>query len=98
MYEKFNIDFKKYDINVNQILRANYAVPDPDLEMRGGGGGPVIQTLRKGGPGLEKKFFRHFGPHFGGKIRGDPGPPGPSPGSATVKSLIAGQGSISGQA
>ena len=74
-------------------------MPDQDLEIRGGGGGVrSSRSLKKGGPGLEKKFFRHFGPHFGGKIRGDPGPPGPSPGSATVKSLITGQGSISGQA
>ena len=43
---------------------------DPDLQIRGEGGGG----------GLIKKMFRHFGPHFGLKIRGN-GPPGPSPGS-----------------
>ena len=75
MYEKFNIDFKKYGINVSQILRASQAVPDQDLEIRGGGGVGGVRSsrsLKKGGPGLEKNIFRHFGPHFGGKIRGDP--------------------------
>ena len=56
-------------------------VPDPDLEIRrrpedkleeGGGGG------RGGGDGLQKIFFRPFGPQSGLKIRwgraGDPGP------------------------
>ena len=37
----------------------------------------------RGGPGLQKRFFRPFGPHFGLKIRGWPWPPGPLPGSAT---------------
>ena len=38
-----------------------------------------------GGGGLQKIFFRPFGPHFGLKIRGEgPGHPGPPPGSATV--------------
>ena len=32
----------------------------------------------------KKNFFRPFGPQFGLKIMGYPGPPGPSPGSATV--------------
>ena len=47
---------------------------------------PVIQTLRKGGGGggslqkTQKNFFRPFGPQFGLKIRGNPGP---SPGSVT---------------
>ena len=40
-------------------------------------------SLRRGG-GLQKKFFRPFGPHFGLKIRGGASPPGPSPGSATA--------------
>ena len=42
------------------------AVPDPDLETR------------RGEPGLQKNFFRSFGPQFGLKIRGA-GPPGPLP-------------------
>ena len=50
---------------------------EPDLEISGGGRGA----------GLEKKIFLPFGPQFGLKIRGGPGPPDPpghSPGSATT--------------
>ena len=50
---------------------------------KGRGRGAVIQSLRKGGGGLKETFFAPFGPHFGLKIRGDPSPPGPFPGSAT---------------
>ena len=50
-------------------------MPDPDLEIRGGG---VIQTLRQGGGGLPKKlFWPSFGPHFGLRIRGGGAPPVP---------------------
>ena len=42
-------------------------MPDPDLDIRGGGG-----------TGLKNNFFRPFGPQFGLKIRG-----GASPGSDT---------------
>ena len=45
-------------------------MPDPDLGIREGGGGL-------------QKFFRPFQPQFGLKIRGSPGPPGPSNGSLT---------------
>ena len=46
------------------------------------GGGGVIQIRR--GPGLQKFFFRPFGPQFGLNIWGcAAAPPGPSPGSAT---------------
>ena len=48
----------------------------------GGGGGHPDPEIRKG-PGLQKNFLRPFEPHFGRKIRGEPGFPGPSPGSAT---------------
>ena len=42
-----------------------------------------------GEAGLKEKFFRPFGPQFDLKIRrGEAGPPGPSPGYATVISLI----------
>ena len=50
-------------------------MPDPDLEKREG---------REGGSGQKKFFFRPFGPQFGLNIRRRAGPPGPSPGSATV--------------
>ena len=46
-----------------------WAVADPDLQIRvGGGGGVGIPDPEKkaGGPGLPKKFFSPFGPHFGG--------------------------------
>ena len=51
-------------------------MPDPDLEIREGGGGGLSRPLEKGG--LQKNFFRSFGPQFGLKIRGC-GPPGPLP-------------------
>ena len=57
-----------------------FAVADPDFQVRGRPGHPESEI--SGGAGL-KIFFRPFGPHFGIKIRGSPGPPGPSPGSAT---------------
>ena len=69
-----------YGGNVVRVL----ALPDTDLEIRdwsqsskplekGGGGGGGLQKT-------QKKFFRPFGPQFGLKIRGNPGP---SPGSVT---------------
>ena len=59
-------------------------VPDPGLETRRGGGHPDPEIRGGGGrePGLQN-FFRPFGLRFGLKIRGEPAPPGPSPGSAT---------------
>ena len=45
-----------------------FSVADPDFEMRGGGGGRS-----------PRKIFWPFGPQFGVKIRGELGPPGPSP-------------------
>ena len=62
---------------------------DLDLKITGS---PVIQTLRHGeGEGGEggwslKNFFQPFEPQFGLEIGGGgQAPPGPSPGSATVK-------------
>ena len=48
-------------------------------------GGPVDPDpeIRGGGPWPQKKIFHPFGPHFGLKIRGGGGSPGPPPGSAT---------------
>ena len=43
-------------------------VADPDFQIRVGG---------RGGGGLKEKCFRPFGPQFGLKIRGRPGPLGP---------------------
>ena len=47
-------------------------------------GGAVIQTLRQGGGGGGlQKFFQPFQLQFCLKIRGSPGPLGPSNGSPT---------------
>ena len=53
------------------------AVPDPDLEIKGGGG-RSSRPLDKGETGLPKKFFRPSGPQFGPKVRGAGTPP-PAP-------------------
>ena len=59
--------------------------PRPSDKGAGGGGGyPVIQTLRYGGAWFKIFSFRPFGPQFGMKIGGGASPPGPFPGSATV--------------
>ena len=60
------------------------AVLAPDLEIMGGRGVGVIQTLRKVGGQVSQKYF--FGPSASvwSKIRGEPEPQGPSPGSATA--------------
>ena len=63
---------------------------DPDLQIRGRGGvGGNPDPEKKGeGPGLPKKFFPPFGPHFAGKMGGGgAGRPGPSPGSAAERVL-----------
>ena len=74
-------------------------MPDPDLEITGGGGGRSSRPLNKGERERSpKNFFRPFGPQFGLNIRGE-GPPVP-PGSAleyikstTTKGLITKGGS-----
>ena len=60
----------------------NKAVADPDLQISKGG---VIQTLREWGVGLKKIFLLALRASFWSKNKGGPGPPGLSPGSATVK-------------
>ena len=58
------------------------AVADPDLQIREGGDHPDPEITEE--PGLNKKFFRTFGPQFGLKVKGgvaDPG--GLFPGSTT---------------
>ena len=50
------------------------AVPDPDPEIRGGGGSS--RPWDKGGARSPKNIFRPFGPQFGLNIRGT-GPPTP---------------------
>ena len=69
----------------------------PDLEIRGewgggGGGGRSSRPLVKEDPVSPPKFFWHFGPQFGPKIRGLPGP---SPGSTTGLTLYNGVQGVS---
>ena len=50
-------------LGLGEFVRLSYsdtAVADPDLQIRGRGGG-VIYTLRKEGAGLKKMFFRPSG-------------------------------------
>ena len=65
------------------------AVPDPDLEMGGGGarGGPLDPEISGGGRS-PKNFFWPFRSQFGLKIRGGGGGAGPSLGSATKWQLL----------
>ena len=57
-------------------------VANPELQIRGGGGGHPDPEIREGVRSL-KKLFRPFGPQFGLKIKGSPSPPGSFPGSVT---------------
>ena len=57
------------------------SVADPDLQIRGRPGHPDPEIR---GRGLQKHFFRPFGPHFWSKNKGGPGPLDSSPGSATA--------------
>jgi len=59
-----------------------HTVADPDLQIRGGPSHPDPEI--GGGGGIQKKLFWPFGPQFGLKTRGGPGPPGTSPRSATA--------------
>ena len=51
------------------VKMAGYAVADPDLHIRGGGGGSQPDFEISGG-GLQKHIFRPFGPHFALNIGG----------------------------
>ena len=66
--------------NLTRITaRSDLPVADPDLQIRGGGGGaghPDPEII--GGGAVFKKKCRPFGPQFGPKIR-----PGPSSRSTT---------------
>ena len=52
-------------------------------EGRGGRGRQRTRNDKGRGGSLQKNFFRPSVPQFGLKIRGNPGPLGPSPGSAS---------------
>ena len=60
-------------------------MPDPDLEIRGGTRSP--RPLNKGGERSLKQFFGPSGLSLVLK-KGGPGPPGPSPGSATASFYV----------
>ena len=68
---------------------------DPDLQIRQGRGGAEVCGSHPGteisrGAVSKKIFWGALGPQFGLKIRGGLlGPPGPSPGPATVEGLCA---------
>ena len=79
------IAYKRYKrpINTQRIITSVSGANRPS-DKGGGGGGAVNQTPRKGGgPVSKKRFFGPFGPQLGLKLGGGPGPPGPSPRSAT---------------
>ena len=61
----FPVDLQLLKLNCNYDCDDHISATDPDLQIRGGG--------------LQKKVFRPFGLHFGLKIRGGPGSPGPLP-------------------
>ena len=71
-------------MQINDIISMGSAVLVPDLEIMGGRGVGVIQTLRKVGGRSPKNIFSALRPQFGLKIRGEAEPQGPSPGSATA--------------
>ena len=61
----------------------NFSVPDPDLDIRGVGGGHP-DPPGGGGASLQKKIFCPFGPQFRLNIRREAqAPSGLSPRSAT---------------
>ena len=62
------------------VTQARDPVADPDLQIRGkgGGGGHPDPEIRGGGAVFRKNVFQPFGSQFGPKITG-PGPPGPLP-------------------
>ena len=73
-------------------MQMYFPVADPDLQIKGGGGGGQPDPEIRGGS-LQKKFFWPFGPQFGLKIRGTAGLPVPSPGSTTVSNHLWVEGS-----
>ena len=58
------------------------SVADPDLHMGQGGNGHLDPDMRGGGP-VSKKHVSALQASVWSKNKGGPGPPGPSPGSAT---------------
>ena len=64
------IQIMTFSVQLNEKKKTSFdPVPDPDLEIRGRGGGHPDPQKKEGG-GLQNDFFRPFGPQFGLKIRG----------------------------
>ena len=71
---------------LNSRIYISYALADPDLQIRwsgGGGGGRSSRPLDKG-EAVSKNIFSVLRASVWSKNKGEPGPPGPSPGSATA--------------
>lgn len=60
-------------------------VTDPDLQISGGWGVAVIQTLKEEGARSKRIFFSALRASVRSKNKWGPGPPGASPGSCTVR-------------
>ena len=58
-------------------MRKFGAVADPDLQVRGGGGGHPDPEIMGGGGGLQTNFFSALRASVWSKNKGMPGPPGP---------------------
>ena len=77
-YQSFLQSFLKAKKPTKAVYERLVTVADPDLELRGGGGGNPVLTYLPCRP-FSLQSFLLFLP----KIRGGPGPPGSSPRSAT---------------
>ena len=72
------------------VLSLHSTVADLDLQIRGEGG-RSSRPWDTRGAGLEKKFFSVLRASVWSKTKGVPGPPGPSPGSATAVNILVSQ-------
>ena len=68
---------------LNSRIYISYALADPDLQIRWSGGGRSSRPLDKG-EAVSKNIFSVLRASVWSKNKGEPGPPGPSPGSATA--------------
>ena len=67
---------------LNSRIYISYALADPDLQIRWRGG-RSSRPLDKG-EAVSKNIFSVLRASVWSKNKGEPGPPGPSPGSATA--------------
>ena len=73
---------KRDDSSSQKTSNLESPVPDPDLEIRWGGGHPD-PWIKGWGGGVPVSRYNFFRASFWSKNKGGPGPPGPLPGSAT---------------